>query len=106
MKYCGYILISLFFCQGIIAQTADSSKCWHNKERTLRYHPGGSDIVITNGNRRFTSALYGTNTAFRAEAGNLPVSYINNTADTLLLRNPETWCNENIKRIKTANNCE
>jgi hypothetical protein len=42
------------------------------KERVLRYHPEGEDIVITNGNRRFTRALYGTNTAFRAEAGDLP----------------------------------
>jgi hypothetical protein len=85
VKCCCSILLSIFFSQIVIGQTADSSKCWHNKERTLRYHPEGSDIVITNGNRRFTSALYGTNTAFRAEAGNLPVSYINNTADTLLL---------------------
>jgi hypothetical protein len=45
---------------------------WHHEERTLRYHPEGNDFVIVNGNRRFTRALYGTNTAFRVEAGDLP----------------------------------
>lgn len=45
---------------------------WHNEQRSLRYHPEGTDFVIKNGNRRFTRALYGTNTAFRVEAGDLP----------------------------------
>jgi hypothetical protein len=45
---------------------------WHNQQRTLRYHPEGTDFVITNGTHRFTRALYGTNTAFRVEAGDLP----------------------------------
>lgn len=45
---------------------------WHNQQRMLRYHPEGTDFVIKNGNRRFTRALYGTNTAFRVEAGDLP----------------------------------
>jgi hypothetical protein len=38
----------------------------------VRYHPQGNDIVIENGNRRFNRALYGGNSAFRAEAGDLP----------------------------------
>jgi hypothetical protein len=45
---------------------------WHNQARTLRYRPEGTDFVITNGSKRFTRALYGTNTAFRVEAGDLP----------------------------------
>ncbi|MCC2547479.1 DUF4450 domain-containing protein [Hymenobacter sp. BT175] len=45
---------------------------WHGQERTLRYRPDGADFVITNGTHRFTRALYGTNTAFRVEAGDLP----------------------------------
>jgi hypothetical protein len=53
-------------------QTNNPSGWWHDKERVLRYHPEGEDIVIVNGSRRFTRALYGTNTAFRAEAGDLP----------------------------------
>lgn len=49
-----------------------SDSVWHNEQRELRYHPEGSDFVITNGNRLFTRALYGTNTAFRVEAGDRP----------------------------------
>jgi hypothetical protein len=64
--------ILIFSCASAHAQVSDTSKWWHDKERVLRYHPEGEDIVITNGNRRFTRALYGTNTAFRVEAGDLP----------------------------------
>ncbi|WP_448700216.1 DUF4450 domain-containing protein [Mucilaginibacter sp. AW1-3] len=49
-----------------------SDSLWHNEQRTLRYHPEGSDFVITNGNRLFTRALYGTNTAFRVEGSDRP----------------------------------
>src|SRR5436190_17167491 len=49
-----------------------SQQLWHDKERTLRYHPEENDIVIENGDKRFNRALYGGNTAFRAEAGDLP----------------------------------
>jgi len=45
---------------------------WHQEQRQMRYHPEGEDFVITNGKRRFNRALYGTNTAFRVEAGDLP----------------------------------
>ncbi|MFD3003005.1 DUF4450 domain-containing protein [Pontibacter toksunensis] len=40
--------------------------------RPLRYKPEGTDFVILNGNKRFNRALYGTGTAFRVEAGDLP----------------------------------
>jgi hypothetical protein len=49
-----------------------SERLWHSEQRELRYKPDGKDFVITNGNRLFTRALYGTNTAFRAEAGDRP----------------------------------
>ncbi len=52
------------FCQ--------EQKLWHDIEREIRYKPDENDFVIVNGNRRFTRALYGTNTGFRAEAGDLP----------------------------------
>jgi len=45
---------------------------WHGINRTLRYHPQGTDFVIENGDRLFTRALYGTNTAFRIETGDRP----------------------------------
>jgi hypothetical protein len=38
----------------------------------LRYKPDRNDFVINNGTRRFNRAIYGTNTAFRIEAGDLP----------------------------------
>jgi len=45
---------------------------WHGKERSLRYHPEGEDFVIVNGDKKFNRALYGTNTAFRVETGDVP----------------------------------
>ena len=54
------------------AQPTAAPPLWHGQARTLRYHPEGQDFVITNGSRRFNRALYGTNTAFRVEAGDLP----------------------------------
>ncbi len=47
-------------------------KLWHNKEHPVRYKTFGNDIFIENGTKRFNRALYGGNTAFRAEAGDLP----------------------------------
>ncbi|TWI85601.1 uncharacterized protein DUF4450 [Lacibacter cauensis] len=51
---------------------AQEKKRWHGIERQVRYRPEGTDIIIENGTRRFNRALYGGNTAFRAEAGDLP----------------------------------
>jgi hypothetical protein len=55
---------------GIQAQSV--TQPWHGIAREMRYHPDGKDFVITNGTHRFNRALYGTNTAFRVEAGDLP----------------------------------
>ena len=62
-------VLFLFLCNTMNAQTP---KLWHNKEREIHYHPDGEDIVINNGTHRFNRAIYGTNTAFRVEAGDLP----------------------------------
>jgi hypothetical protein len=74
IKRAVYIIYALFFFSAIssYAQTTGSQKLWHNKERSIKYQPDGSDIVITNGTHRFNRAIYGTNTAFRVEAGDLP----------------------------------
>lgn len=40
--------------------------------RSLRYKPDGSDFVIMNGKKKFNRALYGTNTGFRVETGDVP----------------------------------
>jgi hypothetical protein len=65
-------LLFIFLNMASGAQSTSTNNLWHGIERTLRYHPEGNDIVIVNGERRFTRALYGTNTAFRVEAGDLP----------------------------------
>lgn len=41
-------------------------------ERLLRYKPVGTDFVIENGQEFFNRPLYGTNTAFRVDAGDKP----------------------------------
>jgi hypothetical protein len=43
-----------------------------NIERPLRYRPEGDDFVITNGGEFFNRPLYGGNTAFRVDAGDMP----------------------------------
>lgn len=59
--------ICFFLFHAISSQSQD----WKN-DRTIRYEPQGQDFVITNGQYKFNRALYGTNTAFRVEAGDLP----------------------------------
>jgi hypothetical protein len=41
-------------------------------DRPLRYRPEGTDFVIENGVEFFNRPLYGTNTAFRVDAGDRP----------------------------------
>ncbi|MBL7738641.1 MAG: DUF4450 domain-containing protein [Chitinophagaceae bacterium] len=53
-------------------QKADTAAWWHGKERTVHYLPDGKDFVCVQPTLRFNRALYGTHTAFRAEAGDLP----------------------------------
>jgi hypothetical protein len=65
------IILAIVFCL-IATYGYCQQPLWHNKPRAIRYHPEGKDIVIENGDKRFNRALYGGNTAFRAEAGDLP----------------------------------
>lgn len=74
MKY----LIHLFFYSlislspiGILSNPVQA-QLWHHKERPLHYQPSGNDFVLHKGSKKFNRALYGTNTAFRVEAGDLP----------------------------------
>lgn len=70
------IIILLINCLNSFSQELYPIKLpeglWHNEQRELRYKPDGEDFVIANGNRLFTRALYGTNTAFRVETGDRP----------------------------------
>jgi hypothetical protein len=65
-------LLFAFLLFTIPAHGQQPARLWHGIEREIRYHPDGQDFVINNGMRRFNRALYGTNTAFRVEAGDLP----------------------------------
>jgi hypothetical protein len=67
-------LLFLLALPGLVgqAQPVPTPPLWHNQPRMLRYRPEGTDFVIQNGERRFNRALYGTHTAFRVEAGDLP----------------------------------
>ncbi len=41
-------------------------------QRKIHYAPDGETFVLKNGTRKFNRALYGTNTGFRVETGDLP----------------------------------
>jgi hypothetical protein len=64
-----YILVALFAMQ---TTSFGQTNLWHHKEREVHYEPNGEDFLLVNGKRRFNRALYGGNTAFRVEAGDLP----------------------------------
>lgn len=72
-------MIRIVYCVLILCVATITANCqispatpWHGKERTIHYRPEGKDFVTTNGSLRFNRALYGGNTAFRVEAGDLP----------------------------------
>jgi hypothetical protein len=52
--------------------TAQNQNLWHGESRKIHYAPEGKSFVLKNGTRKFNRALYGSNTAFRVEAGDLP----------------------------------
>jgi hypothetical protein len=63
------VLFVLFTCASAWAQ---EGHWWHGIKRTIHYKPSGKDFLLVNGKRRFNRALYGGNSAFRVEAGDLP----------------------------------
>jgi len=68
ISFLGSITISIFSAQKVFGQPS----LWHNKERSMHYLPDGDDFVCVSGKLRFNRALYGGNTPFRVEAGDLP----------------------------------
>ncbi len=54
------------------AQTNIDQEPWHGIERQVHYLPSGSNFICVDPYRKFNRALYGTHTAFRVEAGDLP----------------------------------
>lgn len=72
LKLKHYILVLFSLLIGLFLQAQTENPLWHGITREMRYQPDGSAFVITNGTHRFNRALYGTNTAFRVEAGDQP----------------------------------
>jgi hypothetical protein len=68
-KFSILFLLSIFLIENLYPQ---NQEWWHGKERELRYRPEGDGFVIVNGDKRFNRSLYGSHTAFRVEAGDLP----------------------------------
>ncbi len=65
-------LLPILFLFSLHTTAQNNNGYWHGKERSIHYQPQGEDFVCTNGTHRFNRTLYGTNTAFRVEAGDLP----------------------------------
>ena len=70
-----YLLLVVLFAiivSNTISFAQNKSINWHGIERNIHYKPKGNDFILVNGNKKFNRALYGSNTAFRVEAGDLP----------------------------------
>lgn len=67
-----YVLVVTMLLVGSTVFSQVDTAWWHGKKRAIHYTPSGEDFVCVNGKYRFNRALYGTNTAFRVEAGDLP----------------------------------
>ena len=65
-------LLSACLLFAILIVSKAQTKLWHDIKRQVHYKPEGNDFVLVNGNKRFNRALYGGNSAFRVEAGDLP----------------------------------
>ena len=59
------------FGTALFAQNTTPS-LWHGKERIMHYQPQGNSFICVNPYKKFNRALYGGNTAFRVETGDLP----------------------------------
>lgn len=72
--FCSLLLSAacLVPAQAQLFTSSDSKRTAPGQNRTLRYQPDGEDFVIVNGNRKFTRALYGSNTGFRLETSDVP----------------------------------
>ena len=62
-----FLLLTAFFCC--------TTTLWSQEKKPVRkihYAPEGDSFVLKNGTRKFNRALYGSNTGFRVETGDLP----------------------------------
>lgn len=64
-----YIALLLLGC---FTPSNAQTSFWHDSIRKVHYLPKGDGFELIHGERKFNRALYGTNTGFRVEAGDLP----------------------------------
>ncbi len=62
-----FLLIGIFFFSSVFVFGQDKKP-----DRKIHYAPEGNSFVLKNGTRKFNRALYGSNTGFRVETGDLP----------------------------------
>ena len=65
-------LTFIFFTGSQKLMAQDSFVPWYDQEQQLRYQPEANGFVIRNGKLKFNRSLYGGNSAFRVETGDLP----------------------------------
>lgn len=65
-------LLTIMWLGCISISSAQDSGFWHDSIRLVHYLPKGDGFELSHGNRKFNRALYGTNTGFRVETGDLP----------------------------------
>ncbi len=70
MKYILSGLLIFIYSSGAFAQLKAPAN--DDEIRELRYKPHDGGFEIINGDKKFTRALYGTNTAFRVETSDIP----------------------------------
>ncbi|MFI1773410.1 DUF4450 domain-containing protein [Thalassobellus citreus] len=61
-----------YFCLLFIVLTTLNSFAQETKPTKIHYAPEGENFILKKGSRKFNRALYGTNTGFRVETGDLP----------------------------------
>ncbi|GLB49329.1 DUF4450 domain-containing protein [Neptunitalea lumnitzerae] len=67
-----FITLIVWLLIGNQTLLAQEENIWHQQKKKLHYTPRGKDFLLHNGHRKFNRALYGTNTGFRVETGDLP----------------------------------
>jgi hypothetical protein len=72
IKIIRYSIAVLWCCCFFLLKDTTAQEVWHGKEREVHYQPEGTDLVKVSGKFRFNRALYGGNSGFRIEAGDLP----------------------------------
>lgn len=72
MKIKPIFLVCLFFSLFSVLIYGQENESKQQVLRKIHYVPDGDGFLLKNGSRKFNRALYGSNTAFRVEAGDLP----------------------------------